>query len=152
MEAIEDKTVTVACALGSWLMFQVLAGVWGFKEGILYSRKGADAFHWNEHLVFWVERIFAYLLWVAGFITGMLAVTGRLWLVLTMGVSALLCFPFFHDELYNLCRFLINNKKWVYGYQSPTTSALIDLPKLPRLLCLIAGLLLLSIYLYVRFA
>lgn len=85
----------------------------GWIEGILYSRKGADAFKWNEHILYVV----------AGIIIGFLYVSANHEAYgmerFMVGVSAWFMFPLVHDASYfETRRFTdISTYRW-YSYST----------------------------------
>lgn len=119
------------------LPFLLFAAASAFVEAVLYARRAADSFSFNEHLVMSLQRGAVILLGPAAVLLYLW--TGSDWYVVSETVPALLLFPLVHDEAYNFTRLWIDYKanplvtdgaayglarlKYTYGYQSPTTTA-----------------------------
>jgi hypothetical protein len=105
-------------------LFLILEAVlFGIKEGILYSRKGADAFPGNEHVLFTYERITVALIAIAAvadaYLFGLTFVGYEV-------VAWSYHFSLFHNEAYYGCRAKIEGITYVFGYKSPSTTAKVD--------------------------
>jgi len=61
------------------------------------------------------------------------------------------CFALPHDEVYYFTRAKIDGKPYKYGYQSPTSTAKVELNKVERLILMLIGLAGLIVYMYLRF-
>lgn len=88
--------------------FWCYASASGYKDGILYSLRGADAFTWNEHNLYTVERVFIGLIFFITYFCGKYFTfeSNRhlgLWLFM-MGLGVFMSFSFWHNGFYNLAR------------------------------------------------
>lgn len=120
-----------------------MALLFGVKEGILYSRKGADAFPGNEHTLFTWER-----LTVAGVALAAL-LDAYLFGITFVGYEVVAWsyhFSFFHNEAYYGCRAKIEGIPYVFGYKSPSTTAKVDFSGPQRNALAIAGAVLLALH------
>lgn len=121
----------------SYLSLCLFYCVLGFKEGILWSKKGADAFKWNEHIVFAIERIGI----------GLLAFFAVDWQIILVSVLA---FPFFHNGVYYWSRNLINEDVYdreFFDEPSSTSTAKINFSLINRIVGFVLSLILLIVYL-----
>ena len=93
----------------------------GFNDALHYSRQGADAFTWNEHLTLTAQRIVFVL-------CGALATQV---IIYQFGVLALawgLVFSFWHNLSYYYGRHKIDpNQPFSLTYSSATSSAKVEL-------------------------
>jgi hypothetical protein len=112
----------------------------GMNDAILYSRKGAHAFPWNEHIILVLDRAGLPLVSVFTILTSDLAWTMvQLW-------AYLLMHSFIHNGAYYLCRDKIDGTNHGFKHQSPTTTAKVDLNYKQRSILFVIGLLLLVAY------
>lgn len=133
-------------------LFLLFGALSAFVEAVLYARRGAESFSFNEHVVMTLQRAAVLLLGLATLL--LYRWTGSAWYVVSEAAPALLLFPLVHDEAYNLtrlwltwtafyqksdllniaaCKPPIGNtdrlalvdawREYRYGYQSPTTTA-----------------------------
>ena len=120
------------------------AALEGAKEAILYSRKGADAFDFNEHIVYVQQRA---LFVIAPFCA--LDLTLR-----DLGVWFMffaLCFSFIHNGAYYRIRKAIDGtyeKGW--WDDSKTSTARIEIKLWERILMFALGVTVFFIYIYFR--
>jgi pimeloyl-ACP methyl ester carboxylesterase len=147
------------------LIYSVFGALCGWLEAVLYSTRAAEAFGGNEHGGMMMQRIAAWLLVPA---TVLLYHWYGLW-VLAEAVPAALLFPMVHDEAYNFTRLWIACRSgmaadyekadrlawitardlYVYGYQSPTTTARNDFDGPTRTrLAILGGLVLAALYVF----
>lgn len=84
------------------LLFLLFGALSAFVEAVLYARRGAEAFRFNEHAAMVLQRAVVLLLAPAGI--GAYHWSGSLWWVLAELPPALLLFPLVHDEAYNFTR------------------------------------------------
>ena len=97
----------------------VYAAASGFKDGVLWSRLGADAFSFNEHAIFVVERIAVICAAVA-------APNLSVWQLAVTIAAFLLAFSFCHNQAYYYCRAKIDKTPWVFTYSSSTSTAKLE--------------------------
>lgn len=127
----------------------------GITQGILWSKKGAEAFRWNEHIVF-VSTVVVAL--VCMFISYQMS-DGRL-LVLSI-LSAMFMYPFFYNGSYYESRKRIaqldNRVIYPQGWRSDpsvSSTALINFRFKQRLALLYIGVIIIGgfyIYKYTLF-
>lgn len=113
----------------SFLVIIMYACVEGFTHAVLYGRRGADSFKWNEHLLFNAQR--AILVTALFFKPDIYSI-----------ISGLLCFSFFHNGFYYTQRDRIDNsypKRW--WDDSTSSSATINFSVKVRTGMAIAGIL-----------
>jgi len=149
----------------------IFAALCGWLEAILYARRAAESFDYNEHIGMTLQRIGAALLVPASL--WLYYQHGSYWYATLQLVPAGLLFPLVHDEAYNFTRLWL---KWAefyqsevrlmlpgralptyqpdikafrravaeyrYGYQSPTTTARFDFNGKQRTWLAVSGLLL----------
>lgn len=114
----------------------------GVKDGILWSKKGANAFEWNEHIVFMAERA------CIGSIMLVLPFTPKFSL-LDSGVvlaSFCLCFSFLHNGCYYTTRRYIDVDYYNWFSESKSSSAKFNFGIVLRLVTFFVGLAVISIY------
>lgn len=118
----------------------------GIKDGILWSRKGSEAFKWNEHIIFMIERITIGLLPLAYII-----IERFTWVdYKVMLISWILMFSFIHNGFYYETRKRIDVKNYHWFYDSRTSTAWFEVDIITRLLAFIVGLLSFSAYLILK--
>lgn len=146
------------------LCYCCFAALCGWLEAILYAKRGAEAFGFNEHVGMTLQRVAAALLVPLA----MLAYAWHGWWLAAELLPAALLFPLCHDEAYNFTRLWLTFRaqlaadyagadslswhiawqQYRYGYQSPTTTARNDFNGRQRTWLAAAGLgLLLGLYL-----
>ena len=156
------------------LLFQLFGALSGVIEAVLYCRRGAEAFHRNEHIDMTLQRLVVAALAPAGAL--LYAWHGSVWGVVAELVPTALLFPLCHDEAYNFTRLWLKHteryqgkstrpsalnpdvagrraawREYRYGYQSPTTTARNDFNGHQRTWLAIAGATLLcALYLYLH--
>lgn len=119
-----------------YLIMALIFSSGGAIEAVLWSRKGADAFKWNEHILLAVNR---GLIFVAAYV----AVSP--WIL----ASSLLAFPFFQAGTYYTFRHLIDNNVYPDGWWSQpsnTSTATVNVSTQLRTLAMISSLALLAFY------
>lgn len=123
------------------LLFCLFAALSGSIEAILYAGRAAESFTFNEHTLYtWQRASVLLLVLAAALLPGYLGTKATACLELVPG---LLLFPLAHDEAYNFTRLWLTARAlltadaagadraalqvarqlYVYGYQSPTTTA-----------------------------
>lgn len=151
------------------LLYQVFAVLCGWLEAILYNKRAAESFSYNEHVGMTFQRIAAALMPVASVI--LYHLTGQFWVLLEL-IPAALLFPASHDEAYNFTRLWLTQRatmaddyekadsiswklavrQYKYGYQSPTTTARNDFSGKQRTWLAAAGILfLVTLYFFLFF-
>jgi hypothetical protein len=141
------------------LTYQVFAALCGWLEAILYARRGAESFGYNEHGGMMGQRVAALLL---APVAVWLYTRFGWWIFLEVLPMALL-FPASHDEAYNFTRLWLSCRAalaadydkgdsvawqtamqlYRYGYQSETTTARNDFKGHTRTVLAFAGVVLL---------
>lgn len=118
----------------------------GVKDGILWSKKGADAFEWNEHIVFIAERAcIGSIVLVLPFITNISLLDSVVVLA-----SFCLCFSFLHNGCYYTTRRYIDVDYYNWFSESKSSSARFNLGIVFRLVTFSVGILAFSIYNYIK--
>jgi hypothetical protein len=152
------------------LVYSVFGALCGWLEAVLYARRGAEAFTFNEHIGMMVQRVAALALLPA---TLLVYHWHGAWILAELMPMALL-FPLVHDEAYNFTRLWLTQSEkyqamatipgslnpdraawraaWLlyqYGYQSPTTTARHDFTGAQRTwLAVIAAVGLVGLYVF----
>lgn len=129
-----------------FLQLCAYACISGVKDGILWSKKGADAFAWNEHLVLVAERA------CIGSIVLLLPLLSK---PSFLDVSAVLlsfcmCFPFLHNGSYYTTRRYIDVDYYHWFSESKSSSAKFNLGIVFRITIFFVGLIGFGCYLYFR--
>ncbi|WP_216689000.1 hypothetical protein [Hymenobacter siberiensis] len=88
----------------------------GFCDALYYSRMGADAFSWNEHLTLTAQRVVFVL-------CGLLATQVSMYQFAIVGLAWGLGFSLVHNGFYEVGRQLIDGRKLDYTYRSSTSTA-----------------------------
>ena len=114
----------------------------GVKDGILWSKKGANAFEWNEHIVFISERA------CIGSMVLVLPFINKLSLLDSCAVLAsfCLCFSFLHNGCYYTTRRYIDVDYYNWFSESKSSSAKFNFGIVLRLVTFFVGLAVISIY------
>ena len=119
--------------VAQWIMM-------GFKEAILYSRYGAEATRYNEHVLFTFERAcICFIAFVSVFVD--------LKIMACVLIAQPFVFSFIHNTAYNYGRHYIrraNNypSTFSWSYVSPTSTAVIQFSFAQRIILAIIGVLL----------
>ena len=102
-----------------FLQLCAYACISGWKDAVLWSKKGSDAYDWNEHWIFGIERacIGSIALTVPFMADFTLADSGVIILVF------LLCFSFLHNGVYYWQRNKIDVKEYYWFSNSKTSTA-----------------------------
>lgn len=128
-------------------LLQAYAAVQGFTHGILYSRKGHEAFNWDEHTVFGLERITVGLILVLSLYTGVFIQFERVGyyaiFYVTLALATLLVFSFWHNGFYNLARKNIDKPKYRFMDDSERGDVWLHISPSGRITGLIVGWLIL---------
>jgi len=114
----------------------------GVKDGILWSKKGANAFEWNEHIVFISERA------CIGSMVLVLPFINKFSLLDSGAVLAsfCLCFSFLHNGCYYTTRRYIDVDYYNWFSESKSSSAKFNFGIVLRLVTFFVGLAVISIY------
>lgn len=126
----------------TFLLLCAYACISGVKDGILWSKKGADAFEWNEHIVFIAERAcIGSIVLVLPFITNISLLDSVVVLA-----SFCLCFSFLHNGCYYTTRRYIDVDYYNWFSESKSSSAKFNFGIVLRLVTFFVGLAVISIY------
>lgn len=130
----------------TFLLLCAYACISGVKDGILWSKKGADAFEWNEHIVFIAERA------CIGSIVLVLPFINKISLLDSCAVLAsfCLCFSFLHNGCYYTTRRYIDVDYYNWFSESKSSSAKFNLGIVFRITIFFVGLIGFGCYLYFR--
>lgn len=129
------------------LSLVILFCIAGFKEGILYSKRGAESFYWNEHILFVFERSFWLILLLSSALSDMHNID-----FLFLIFISILSFSFFHEWFYNISRKKIDLKNRIknpISYSSKSSTAVINFNFKQRLFMLLLSLLFLLIHILI---
>jgi hypothetical protein len=91
----------------------------GVKDAILWSKRGADAFNWNEHLVFVAERA---VIGSVVFVIPYLISPSFIKISVVLACFSL-CFPFLHNGCYYTTRRYIDVDYYHWFSESKSSSA-----------------------------
>lgn len=115
----------------SCIVARIYASLSGVKDGILYGRRGADSFSWNEHVVYVIERMAFGAMFLSGFAVGLI---GSYWSVGMITISAVFGFSFWHNGYYYITRGRISGTYGYFSQNSTSSTAVIELRWHPRLM------------------
>lgn len=118
----------------------------GLVDSVLWSRKGAQSYPYNEHIFFVANRIFVFNIMICFAILDFSTV----YIILGTSVGGAFMFPFFHNGFYYLGRKKIGNyngyynvyRKGFWSEPSDSSSATINFSLVERVMLGIIGLLL----------
>ena len=137
--------------LTMWLLVLLWVGLClvfagrGVEQGILWSKKGADAFTWNEHLVLGIVRVLTLaVIILAGVIGGAMG----WWQVFVISAIFVPAFWFCHNTAYYLTRNSIDSDvypNW-FSAESTTSTSRFNMPFLWRVIGFGISVALLIIY------
>jgi len=115
----------------------------GWKDAILWSRKGSDAYDWNEHYIFDAERCcIASMVFTIIFLDGF-TFKDACWVIVTMGA----CFSFLHNGFYYWQRNKIDVNEYHWFSNSKTSSAWYNANSTLRTIAFVVGVLVFGLYL-----
>ena len=125
-----------------FLQLCAYACISGVKDGILWSKKGSDAFAWNEHLVLVAERA------CIGSIVLLLPLLTKPSLldVSAVLVTFCLCFSFLHNGCYYTTRRYIDVDYYHWFSESKSSSARYNANSTLRTIFFILGVIAFTIY------
>lgn len=122
------------------ILLSSICCIFGIKEAILYSRKGAESFKYNEHIIWVIERCLILLL----FTTACYFPTNLKGMIIHC-VYFILSFSFFHNGFYFITQNkILNNGKNFFSY-SETSTAVFELKFQQRLFLFLIGIIILFI-------
>lgn len=114
-------------ALTLYLFLNLYAAASGVKDAVLWSKKGAEAFSWNEHKIFVIERtIICFALYTVLYL--------RHDQLLVVIAAFVLSFSFWHNGCYYLGRNGIQSNVYPKGFwdESASSTALLELSLVQR--------------------
>ncbi len=106
-----------------YILFCIYASLSGLKDAILYGKRGAETFYWNEHTLFNVERGVVLLGYCASMLFARISYADLSWLAL----SCLMAFSFFHNGFYYETARQINRMDYRFWSDSKTSTAKIEI-------------------------
>ncbi len=118
----------------------------GVKDAILWSKRGADAFNWNEHLVFVAERA---VIGSIVFVIPLLISPSFIKISVVLACFSL-CFPFLHNGSYYTTRRYIDVDYYHWFSESKSSSARFNFGYFLRTASFFCGLIGFACYLYLR--
>lgn len=125
-----------------FLQLCAYACISGVKDGILWSKKGADAFTWNEHIVFIAERAcIGSIVIVIPFLTE----PSFIKVSVVLGCFSL-CFSFLHNGFYYTTRRYIDVDYYHWFSESKSSSARYNANSTLRTIFFILGVIAFTIY------
>lgn len=95
----------------------IIYSVRGMEQGILWSRKGAEAFKWNEHLPLVIVRIAIALAIMIG------AVIGNVLHIFLVIVAFVPAFWFWHNTMYYYTRHAIDLNVYPNWFKAESTTS-----------------------------
>jgi hypothetical protein len=114
----------------------------GWKDAILWSRKGSDSYDWNEHYIFVAERgCIGSIVLTIPFLKDFTFVDS----CVIIGVFCL-CFPFLHNGFYYTTRRYIDFDYYTWFSESKTSSAKFNFGYVFRTVLFWVGVILFLIY------
>lgn len=128
--------ILVYTLISIYILLNAYAFVSGIKDAILWSKKGADAFTWNEHKVFVAERgIVLFIVLSVVICYSLLNKIGfpyydnvKLFLGVCLVLSSfILSFSYFHNGAYYVARKKINPKLKHYTWRGVSNSSTADI-------------------------
>lgn len=123
----------------AYLIFNIYACISGFKDSVIYSLKGAEAFPWDEHKVYMSERIAVVSLMVcATFID-----VHSLWVLI---VCIALSFSFWHNGFYYEGRDWMGKEDYHFYSNSTTSTAKLEFKWWTRVVMKVASIIILTLY------
>jgi hypothetical protein len=131
---------------GLFIVSLLFAAVNGLTDALYYSRKGAHALPWNEHIILVVSRA----IFILGMLAGILTPSTNMFWVFVQFASFILAFSFVHNGAYYLFRDKIDGTNFGFKHKSPTSTAKLDFTYKQRTMQLIMGLILLIGYMLIR--
>lgn len=136
----------LAYSISLLFLFECYASISGYKDGILYSKQGAEALPWDEHKLYTAERIVVGAIFTLSVLIGKLvywvSVTHFiLWLVF-MAIGIFLSFSFFHNGFYNIARKHIDKPEMKFMSTTRRHGVTMHVPPVQRVAMLIVGVLL----------
>lgn len=118
----------------------------GIKDGILWSKKGADSFTWNEHIVFIAERAtIGSIVFVLPFLSNTSFLDSSVVLA-----TFCMCFSFLHNGFYYTTRRYIDVDYYHWFSESKSSSARFNFGYFLRTASFFCGLVCFACYLYLR--
>ncbi len=123
-----------------FILFVVVYFFWvqssAFMEGILYSGKASDAYEWDEHRIFMVQRISTlFLVLLGAFLRDHIFLIHGLFFF----VGLLFIYPFFHDGFYYECRKDIDKPSYNFFSTSKESTAVMEFSWPVRLTLFLIG-------------
>lgn len=128
-----------------YLLFCIYAIVEGVIEAILYGKKGAETFSWNEHIVYVFARIMVlFSILFASRLTHLSNLDCLIYASVCM-----LSFPFFHDGSYYETARKINRPEYRFWSNSQTSTAKIEITWFVRVNMLLVSIISLLVYYFI---
>jgi len=118
----------------------------GCKDAILYGRKGADTFDWNEHMLFVFERVLVLSIALYSTLYKHSSLLDAIVLFATFACS----FSFFHNGFYYETARQINRSEYRFWSNSKTSTARLEMTWGIRLALLLLSLGILIFYISIK--
>jgi hypothetical protein len=118
-----------------YILLNLYAATSGVKDAILWSKTGAEAFKWNEHIIFVIERI---LICICLF----LVLALQLYQLFIVVLAFFFSFSFWHNGFYYMARNRIEKSVYPMGFwsESYTSTSVLEFSTVQRSLLKIASL------------
>src|SRR5579859_7525209 len=101
------------------IVFRFYASASGAKDAMIYGKKGADSLPGNEHVIFFIERLFVVELILLSFFIGFKFQHPEVLIAIT--INFVLGFSFWHNGFYYIYRGKID--KTYSGFKSNSTTS-----------------------------
>lgn len=129
-------------AFGALYAYIILAGI---VEGVLYSRKGSDAFKWNEHVLYIALIVCVCSLYLLD--SGISNIWDKVMVILVVWFS----YPLVHDAAYFETRRRIDVPEYRWYSFSTNRSNRIEIPSMIRVCLFVWAWLLFAAYLILKY-
>ena len=126
-----------------FLFFCFVAIVKGTLHGILWSKKGADAYSWNEHIVLWVDASLTFLAVYFGYFY---AQNLSFWSLSLLSAAGGFVYMALHPSFYYLSRHQIDGAyDGPFDEPSEGSTAWLNFPTWARVVFLVVAIVILII-------
>lgn len=122
----------------SIILWYIFASLCGSVEAILWSKKAAEAFKWNEHILLVLQRGLVILICISCYFLELNIFTGS-----ALIISAMLSFSFFHNGFYYFTRSKIDVPTYNFTSNSTSSTAKLQFPFIVRLIMFIFSIIIL---------
>lgn len=106
-----------------YTLFLIYASLSGMNNAILYGKRGAETFKWNEHMLFFIER--GTVLGIG--LYGSLFVKASIKECLILLTACVFAFSFYHNAFYYETTRQINRPDYRFWSNSKTSTAKVNM-------------------------